>query len=104
MFNDIKITLYYSVYMRTSGEKVRISDETERVQSISYSHIRSLSGLYTVVSKQLPRAPLIMAPSRYFACKYSSFLVKNLLFAHTIFSEPHHNSVLYPQRGRQQQL
>jgi len=35
--------------MRTSGEKVRISDEAERVQSVSYSHIRSLSRLYTVV-------------------------------------------------------
>ena len=30
----------------TSGEKVRISDEAERVQSVSYSHITSLSGLY----------------------------------------------------------
>jgi len=49
VFNNIKITLHYSVYMRTSGEKVRISDETERVQSVSHSHIRSLSGLYTVV-------------------------------------------------------
>ena len=35
--------------MCTSGEKVRISVEAESVQSISYSHIRSLSGLYTVV-------------------------------------------------------
>jgi len=35
--------------MRTSGEKVRISDEPERVQSVSYSHIRPLSDLYTVV-------------------------------------------------------
>jgi len=35
--------------MRTSGEKVRISDEAERVQSVSYSHIRSLSELSTVV-------------------------------------------------------
>jgi len=35
--------------MRTSGEKERISDEAERVQSVSYSHIRSLSGLCTVV-------------------------------------------------------
>jgi len=35
--------------MRTSGEKVRISDEAERVQSVSYSHIKSLSGLYTAV-------------------------------------------------------
>jgi len=25
--------------MRTSGEKVRISDEAERVQLVSYSHI-----------------------------------------------------------------
>jgi len=34
--------------MHTSGEKVCILDEAERVQSISYSHIvRSLSGLYT---------------------------------------------------------
>ena len=35
--------------MRTPGEKVRIWDEAERVQSVSYSHISSLSGLYTVV-------------------------------------------------------
>jgi len=33
--------------MPTSGEKV--SDEAERVQSVSYSHIRSLSGLFTAV-------------------------------------------------------
>ena len=44
-----KITLHCSVYMRTSGEKVRISDEAERVLSVSFSHIRSLSGSYTVV-------------------------------------------------------
>jgi len=31
-FNNIKITLHYSVYMRTSGEKIRILDEAERVQ------------------------------------------------------------------------
>jgi len=43
VFNNIKITLHHSVYMRTSGEKVRISDEAERVQSVSYSHMRSLS-------------------------------------------------------------
>jgi len=37
--------------MRTSGEKVglRISYEAERVPLVSYSHIRSLSGLCTVV-------------------------------------------------------
>jgi len=35
--------------MRTSGEKERISGEAECVQSVSYSHTRSLSGLYTGV-------------------------------------------------------
>jgi len=48
-FSNIKITLHYSVFTRTSGEKVRISDEAERVKSVWYSHIRSLSGLYTEV-------------------------------------------------------
>jgi len=38
VFNNIKVTLHYSVYMRTSGEKVRISDEAERVQLVSYPH------------------------------------------------------------------
>jgi len=46
VFDDIKASLFYSVYMRTSDEKVRISDEAERVQSVSYPHMRSLSGLY----------------------------------------------------------
>ena len=46
MFNIIKITLYYSVCKRTSGEKVHISAQVESVQSVSYTHIRSLSGLY----------------------------------------------------------
>jgi len=31
--------------MRTSREKVRKSDEAERIQSVSYPHIRSWSGL-----------------------------------------------------------
>ena len=35
--------------MGTSGEKVRMLDEAERVQAVSYSHIRSLSGLYAAV-------------------------------------------------------
>jgi len=35
--------------MRTSGEKVRIPDEAERVQSVSNSHIRSVSELSAVV-------------------------------------------------------
>jgi len=49
VFNNMQITLHHSVYMRTPGEKARISDEAERVQSVSYSYIRPLSGLYTVV-------------------------------------------------------
>ena len=48
MFTSIE-TFPYSVYMRTSGEKECISDEVERVQSVAYSQIKSLSGLYTVV-------------------------------------------------------
>ena len=36
MFNNIKTTLHYSAYMRTSGEKECISDEKERVQSVSF--------------------------------------------------------------------
>ena len=46
LFNNIRITLYCSVCMRTSGEKVGISKEAERVQSVAYSHIISLSRLY----------------------------------------------------------
>ena len=44
-----KITLHHSVYVHASGEKVLISDEAERAQSVSYPHIKSLSGLYTVM-------------------------------------------------------
>ena len=44
MFSNIKITLHYSVYMPTSGEKVCISDEAECVQSVSYSQIRYCQG------------------------------------------------------------
>jgi len=32
--------------MRTSGEKIRISDKAERLQPVSFPHIRTLSGLY----------------------------------------------------------
>jgi len=35
--------------MCISGENLRISDEAERVQSVSYPHVRSLLVLYTVV-------------------------------------------------------
>jgi len=58
--------------MRTSDEKVRISDEAERFQfqAVLYSHIRSLSGLFGVLkgrqARHLPRAPPFLgAPSRY---------------------------------------
>jgi len=62
VFNNIKITLHYSVCMRTSGEKVRISVVAERVQSVSYSHIRSLSGLYTVVCLREGKRGTCLAP------------------------------------------
>jgi len=44
VFNNIRKTFYYSVCMRISDQKVRISDEAERVQSVSYPHIGSFSG------------------------------------------------------------
>jgi len=40
--------------MRTSGEKVSISDEAERVQTVSYPHIRSLLGIYTILLSPMP--------------------------------------------------
>ena len=51
MFINKKISLYYSVSMHLSGQNVRMSDETVHVQSVSYAHIRSLSGLniYTML-------------------------------------------------------
>ena len=65
MFHNIRITLHQKVYIRKLGEKVLISDEAESVQSVSYSHIRSLSGLYTEVclskgrqARHLPPATL----------------------------------------------
>jgi len=48
MLDNTKMTLYYSVRMRTSGEKVHILDEAQRVQSVSYPHIKSLSGYVTI--------------------------------------------------------
>ena len=49
--------------MRTSGEKARILDEAEPVQSVSYSHISIVRVVYSGVFKgrqtrPLPRAPL----------------------------------------------
>jgi len=48
--------------MRTSGEKVRILDEAERVQSASYSHIKSLSGLCAVVRLREGRRGTCLGP------------------------------------------
>ena len=48
VFNNIKITLHYSVYMRTLDEKVRISDEAN-VLNRFHIPTRSLSELHTVV-------------------------------------------------------
>jgi len=71
VFNNIKITLHYSVYMRTSGEKVHISDEAERVPSVSYSHIRSLSGLYTVMClREGKRGTCFGPPLQLYCVKY----------------------------------
>jgi len=64
--------------MRTTGEKLRLSDEAEGVQSVSYSHIRSLSGLYngTMVclreARHLPRAlfATVMCKVAYLAFKW----------------------------------
>jgi len=40
VFNNIKVTLHYSAYMCTSGEKVCILDEGERLQSVSHSYMQ----------------------------------------------------------------
>jgi len=63
VFNNVKITLHYSVYMRASGEKVRVSDEAERVQSVSHSHTRSLSGPYTLVCLREGKRGTCLRPS-----------------------------------------
>jgi len=54
MFDNIKITFYFSVCMLPSGAKARISDEAERVQSVSYAHIRLLSVSYIRCYCQMP--------------------------------------------------
>jgi len=60
--------------MRTSGEKERISHEAERVQSVSYSHIRSLSGLYTVVClREGKRGTCLGPPFANVMCKVADF-------------------------------
>jgi len=48
--------------MRTPGEKVRISDEAERVQSVSLPRIRSFSGLHTVVCSREGKRGTCLGP------------------------------------------
>jgi len=82
----IKITLHYSIHMR-------ISDEAEHVQSVSYFHIRSLSGLYAVVCLREGKRGTCLAaalpfqrhPSRYFAHKSSCFGEKFIICSYNIF-------------------
>jgi len=66
-----------TVYMRTSGEKLCISEKAERVKSVSYSHIRSLSGVCLKFkgrqAKHLPRTSLFMAPCK--VCRAWIFLI-----------------------------
>ena len=66
VFNNIKITLHYSVHMRASGEKVCSSDEAECVQPVSYSYIRSLSGSYTVVLNKLENFAVLIQSKIFF--------------------------------------
>jgi len=60
--------------MRTSGEKARISDEAE---CVSYSHIRSLSGLYTVVClRERKRGTCLGPPFATVMCKVAYLAFK----------------------------
>jgi len=60
--------------MRMSGEKVRISGEAERVQSDSYSHIRSVSELSTVVRlREGKRGTWLGPPFATVMCKVPCF-------------------------------
>jgi len=63
--------------MRTSGKKVRIPDEAERVQSVSYSHIRSLSGLFTLVClREGKRGTYLGPPFATVKCKVAYLAFK----------------------------
>jgi len=68
-----------------------------------FSYKIIVSVIYSGV-REGKRSTWLGPPSKYFARKYSSFLLKKLLPAHITFSEPHHNSVLCQQRGPEEQL
>jgi len=100
VFNNIKITVHHSVYMPTPGEKARISDEAERVQSVSCSHIRPLSGLYTVVClREGKRGTCLRTPFATVMCK-----VAYLAFQGAQQQLQCISGLLWFQRGPQQQL
>ena len=63
VFNNMKITWYYSVYMHTWGEKIRLFDEAEHDESVSHSHIQSLSKLYTGVCLREGKRGTCLSPS-----------------------------------------
>ena len=99
MSSNIKITLHYSVYMSTSGEKVRLSDEVERVQSVSCSHIRSLSLLCTVVClREGKRGTCLGPPFETVMCKVAYVAFKGAQ------QQLQCISVYFAFKGSQQQL
>jgi len=69
--------------MRTSGEKVRISDEAEREIGFIFSYTIIVRVMYSGVLREGKR---IGSPARYFARKSSLFLVKKIIIrSHDIF-------------------
>jgi len=91
----IKVTLRYSIHMR-------ISDEAEHVQSVSYFHKIIVRVICCGVFKgrQASHLPCRNPPSHFKGTPQGishinlHVLGKNLLSAHIIFSKPHHNSAL----------
>ena len=86
--------------MGTSGEKVRILDEAERVQAVSYSHISSLSGLYAAVClRESKRGTCVGPPFAAVMCKVAYLACKGAQQQLQCIIE-----LLCFQRGSQQRL
>jgi len=85
VFNNIRISSHYTVFLRTLGEKVNISEEAKSVQSVSDSHIRSLSGLYTVMCLSKGRQAKHLPPAT----------LGNTNVQSTLFSKGHNSNVMY---------
>ena len=49
VFNIIKLTLHYSVHTRTAGEKLRISDEAERVNGFISSYKNIVGHMHNLI-------------------------------------------------------